>query len=274
MKFLRDPLMLFLLLGLGIYAAAIAFEAPEISYDIEIREADVKRLADQWNMQMRRAPTAAELNGLLEQFIREEIYYREAQRLNLDVNDTIVRRRMVQKLTFLTEDIATATALSEDELRQHYTENAESYQVPTRYSFRHRYFSADRRTSAEADARAALEDADIVGDPFMLQRAYAQRSEREIGDLFGREFAAGLAQLTAGESWQGPIKSAYGWHAVLLTEVEATRLPAFEEIAARVEVDAQQARRQAANTAYYDDLRALYQISNVDADGNATPFDG
>ena len=260
MNWLKDPLVTFLIAGAAIFVLAGLFSAEEISYDVEVRDADIKRLYDQWSMQMRRPPTDQELAGLVDQFVKEEIYYRESQRLGLDANDTIVRRRMVQKLTFLTEDIATATPMEESALREYFDENLEDYRVPERFSFSHRYFSSDRRDDAKADATSAL-TSDDAGDPFMLQKEYNGRSEREIGDLFGRNFAAALSELTPSEQQQGPVESAYGWHTIVLRSSQASFIPAFEDIAERIAVDAQQAARREANEAYYEDLKARYSIS-------------
>ncbi len=259
MNWLKDPLVTFLIAGAAIFFIAGLFSDEEISYDVEVRDADIKRLYDQWNMQMRRPPTDQELAGLVDQFVKEEIYYRESQRLGLDANDTIVRRRMVQKLTFLTEDIATATPLEESPLREYFEENQEDYRVPQRFSFSHRYFSSDRREDAKRDATRAL-DTDDNGDPFMLQKEYNGRSEREIGDLFGRGFARALAELEPRDSDQGPIESAFGWHTIRLKMVQTTFVPTFDEVAERVVIDAQQAVRRAANEAYYDDLKARYNV--------------
>ena len=125
MNWLKDPLVAFLAIGAAIFLVTSFFSSEEISYEVEIGEVDVERLRDQWELQMRRPPSHGELWDLLNQFVREEIYYRESQRLGLDVNDSIVRQRMVQKLTFLTEDIATtapiANAVSYTHLRAHET---------------------------------------------------------------------------------------------------------------------------------------------------------
>ena len=112
MKWLKDPLILFFIGGAFLFAIAELADSDEISYQIDIREPDLTRLNDQWEMQMRRPATEQEMENLTEQLIKEEIYYREAMRLGLDQNDTIVRRRMVQKLTFMTEDIATTDITS------------------------------------------------------------------------------------------------------------------------------------------------------------------
>ncbi|MEE4282614.1 MAG: hypothetical protein V2I41_11775 [Pseudomonadales bacterium] len=102
MTWYKDPLLFFLLIGAAIYALSLWALGEDEAYQIVVGKQDLQRLNDQWSMQMRRPPSEQELAGLVEQFIKEEIYYREAMRLGLDANDTIVRRRMVQKLTFLT----------------------------------------------------------------------------------------------------------------------------------------------------------------------------
>ena len=263
MRVFKDPLWLFLLAGGAMFLLAETFAEDEIPYTINVTAADVSRLSDQWAMQMRRPPTQVELEGLIEQHIKEEIYYREAQRLQLDKNDTIVRRRLVQKLTFLTEDIALAEPLDDEGLRKFFAEHQTDYQVPTRYSFSHRYFSTDRRENAAADAKAALTDQNLTDDAFMLRKSYALRSHRDIADLFGTQFATQLKALTPSEAWQGPIQSAYGWHPVRLLAVEDAYIPDFESVRDRVEIDAQQAARRAADDAHFQKLKEKYEINTA-----------
>ena len=261
----KDPIWVFV--GIGILMFGLAnFSATDETYQVVVSQAQTQRLNDQWQAQMRRPPTAAEMEGLIDQYIKEEIYYREALRLGLDGDDTIVRRRLVQKLTFLTEDIATLTPPDDATLEAYYQENRENYRVPERISFRHRYFSADRRNTPDApnaardQASTAVDDSSLTGDPFMLQKNFARRSQREIGDLFGSAFAEALITLPVAEDWQGPVQSAYGWHPVQITHREASRIPEYSEIKERVRVDAQQAARREANQAYYDELRSRYEI--------------
>ena len=264
-RWLRDPLLAFLALGTAIFAGSSLLGRPSDEQTIRVDQAEINRLQEQWRAQMGRAPSEEELSGLVEQFIREEIYYREALRLSLDQGDVIVRRRLVQKLTFLTEDIATSQPPSEAEQRAFYAANPERYRLPARYSFRHRYFSSDRRADAEADALAAQADPSLPADPFMLQKAYAERSQREIGDLFGREFAAALATLQPGSNWQGPLRSAYGWHLVQVDKALPEALPPLAQVAARVANDLDVQRRQDANTAYYEELRSRYLVISLEA---------
>ena len=257
---LKDPLVLFLALGVVIFWIAALGSASDGDDLIEVGEPDLNRLSDQWQAQMGRPPTPRELDGLIEQFIREEAYFREAMRLSLDEGDIIVRRRLVQKLRFLTEDIATGQPPAGTELLAFYDANAERYRRPTRYTFSHRYFSTDRREDAHADAGAALADAGIAGDPFMLQRSYAARSAREIGNLFGAAFAESLSALEPMERWQGPIRSAYGWHLVKLEERLPEALPPYGEVAKQVATDLNLERRERANEAYYESLLERYEV--------------
>ena len=257
---MKDPLIAFLGLGAALFAAAILLEGDASDTVINVDDAEMNRLTQQWNAQMGRSPTAEELEGLIESFIQEEIYFREALRLSLDQGDIIVRRRLVQKLNFLTEDIAASQAPTDAELRAFHDANAERYRLPARYSFRHRYFSTDRRADAKADAEAALLNPEAKGDPFMLQRAYAERSERAIGDLFGRAFAKALAQLSPSPDWQGPLRSAYGWHLVQLEQALPEAQPPFGEVAGRVATDWAAERREQANAAYYEALRSRYEV--------------
>ncbi len=260
MTWIRDPLFAFLAVGLVLFFITDWLSEEDIPYTIAIGEQDLNRLNDQWSMQMRRPPTEDELSGLVEQFVKEEIYYREARRLGLDENDTIVRRRLVQKLTFLTEDIATANEPTEAELRTFYDTNIDKYRLPERISFKHRYFSSDRREQARKDATQAIDNPSEPGDPFMLQREYALRSAREVRDLFGREFAEALMSLEPSTTWQGPLKSAYGWHPVLVTQKVEDMVEPFEQVIERVRLDSQQAARNAANEEYYKQLKARYDV--------------
>ncbi len=259
-NWLKDPLLLFLIVGALIFWLADLVPSNGEDYVIDITDNHLNRLTDQWQAQMGRPPTERELTGLVDQFVREEVYYREAMRMSLDQNDVIVRRRMVQKLTFLTEDIATSRPPDDAELQDFFEQHPQRYRKPARYSFRHRYFSVDRREDARRDAVNALTDAAVGGDPFMLQRTYAERSEREIGDLFGEEFAQGITRLTPSDAWQGPVRSAYGWHLVQLEQQLPEELPPFAEVAAKVAIDIQSERRELANQSYLEGLLSRYEI--------------
>lgn len=271
---LREPLLWFAVLGAGLFWINARFGADDVA-PVVVNDAIRGRLADQWQAQMGQAPSRAELQGLIDGWIKEEVYAREAAAMGLDRDDTIIRRRLVQKLTFLTEDQATITPPDPETLRAYYQNNLAAYAEPARYSFEHIYFNADRRSSAEADAAAVLQQlqdaaddrselAQGSGDPFMLQRQFAGRSARQIGDLFGADFAKALVALPdhpgAASPWHGPIKSAYGVHLARITGIVPARTQSFEEAAARIAIDYGQTRRQEASEAFYEALRDRYPV--------------
>jgi len=257
-RVLREPLLYFLGAGALLFWLTGASSGASDSHDIVVTAAERQRLQDQWTAQVGRAPSTAELARLVDDWTREEIYYREALALGLDDGDVIIRRRLVQKLEFLTQDMAATAEPTLAELTGHYEIHADRYREPERFSFVHRYFSS-QRPDAETAAHAAAADDGAEGDPFILQRTYAARSEAEIAELFGKEFAAAITALPTGV-WSGPVRSAYGWHAVRVDTRIPARLPPLEEIRERVGRDLQQARRDAANAAFYAALRARYRI--------------
>ena len=241
------------------FLAASHFSDEEISYVVELDDEDVQRISDKWATQMRRSPTEQELSGLLADFVRDEIYYREAQRLSLNINDSIVRARMIQKLTFLTEDIATGVSLSDEALRRYYSENEKDYEIPQRFSFSHRYFSTDKRADPQKDAMEPILSGE-KGDLFLAGHDYFEQSRVQIRKVFGEEFAIALSKLSSKREFQDPIKSAYGWHIVRLERLTESFTPQFESIANRVLSDAKQAMRTSANQVYYDTLMTKYQV--------------
>ena len=193
---------LFLLFGGLLFVIAATQEDQRV---IRVTEGDIQRIEEQWQQQMRRDPTPAERASLINQFIRDEAYYQEALALQLDAGDTIVKRRLIQKLSFLTEDLVGTVTPDEATLRAFHTKHQDDYRTPEQFSFSHIYFSADRPVEspeqrADILATKAVEDPTLEGDPFMLQREYARRSTREIGDLFGRAFAKNLAELPVQEA--------------------------------------------------------------------------
>ena len=261
----REPLVYFLAAGAVLFWLWSWRAASDDSYRIEVDAQERARLAAQWQAQMGRAPTTAEQQGLVDQFVREEIYYREALRMGLDEDDVIIRRRLAQKLTFLTEDIATAGEPAPATLRAHYEDNLPRYRSVERFSFEHRYFSAERHEDAQARAHQTIDALNqdtspaFSPDPFMLQAQFEQRSVAEVASLFGGEFAQGLASLNTGV-WDGPVRSAYGWHAVRVTHREPARQLAFDEVDKRVARDFADHQRDNANRRYYESLRSRYQV--------------
>ncbi|MGH7292065.1 MAG: peptidyl-prolyl cis-trans isomerase, partial [Myxococcota bacterium] len=245
---MREPLLHFLLLGAVIFGfyhwASRGSSGVEPSHEIQLTPDDLLQLDLYFESQWRRPPTSEELDRLVENKVQEEVLYREALALGLDKDDTIVKRRMAQKMQFLAEDVAAAHEPTRDELRAWFARNTDKFALPSRVSLRHLYFGSDRRGArAHDDAVAALaklagqpQDAKLaaaLADPFMFQDYYGDRSSGELAKEFGPQFALSVGKLAPG-SWQGPIESGYGWHLVFVDTSVPGRIPAFEEVEADV----------------------------------------
>jgi hypothetical protein len=187
---LKDPLFHFLLIGAAVFALFYQVADPNIDRPnrIVVTADDIDRMSALWMRRWQRPPTPAELEGLIKAHIREEVLYREARALGLEQDDTIVRRRMAQKMEFLFEDLAPLAEPTEEELRVFLEDNAGRFRESARFSFTHVYLSAERRgEQAVQDASILLDDLRIqgaaadpvaVGDPFMLDHRFDDLSER------------------------------------------------------------------------------------------------
>ena len=271
MKLFREPLLHFVLLGALIFAVN-AWREPRraavvATARIEVTAAVVERLCAGYARQFNRAPDEEELRGLVTGHIREEVLCREALALGLDRDDTIVRRRLAQKMEFLTDDITGAAEPDEAALQRFFAENAARYAKPARVSFRHVYLSKEKRgAGVDAAAREALAalgkgvSDDTLGDAFLHGFEFSEREPEDITALFGREFAAQVATLREG-AWSGPVASSYGLH---LVRVEARAEPkpvALEAVRAAVLRDFNDERRRTANREIFGRLRERYQVA-------------
>jgi hypothetical protein len=273
-RWLREPLLHFLLLGVALFAVYAYTQrgrgGVESSKQIALSLDDVRQLDMYFESQWRRPPTPEELDRLVENKVQEEVLYREALALGLDKDDTIVKRRMAQKMQFLAEDVAAAREPTTPELKSWYERNSQKFAQPSRFSFRHLYFSPDRRGArAHDDAAEALarltgqpQDAKLatsLADPFMFQEYYRDRTPDYLGKEFGPQFAQAVERLSPG-SWQGPIESGFGWHLVYVDTVIPGRVPAFEEIEPDVRTAWLGEQKALAWEKAYKDMRARYTV--------------
>jgi parvulin-like peptidyl-prolyl isomerase len=282
---LREPLLHFLLLGVALFAvSAYLNRGPGggvSSTQILLSLDDLRQLEMSFEAQWQRPPTPDEFSRLVENKVQEEVLYREALAIGLDKDDTIVKRRMAQKMQFLAEDVAAAHEPTTDELKAWFEQNTAKFALPSRFSFRHLYFSPDRRGArARDDAAQALaqlagqvEDAALaasLADPFMFQDYYRDRAPEYLGKEFGPQFAHAVEQLSPG-SWQGPIESGFGWHLVYVDTVIPGSIPAFEEIEPDVKTAWLGDQKARAWEKAYKDMRAKYTVllPAPPADGSA-----
>jgi hypothetical protein len=216
-----------------------------------------------------RPPSAQELSGLVEDHVIEEILYREALALGLDRDDTVIRRRLRQKMEFLAQDPIDAAEPTEAELGAFLAENPERFQAPARVSFRQIFINADRRGSAAAEeARRLLAEltalprpaeAEILGDPFLLPHYFDQVTEQEVERQFGKAFAKVLGTVASGR-WVGPIDSAYGLHLVFVHDRRAGEALDLAQARRAVEREWRARRRVEAKDAFYERLRRRHRV--------------
>ena len=273
-RLLREPLVHFLLLGVALFAANHYLErgrgGAEPSRQIRLTLDDLRQLNLLFQSQWRRPPTPEEFARLVESKVQEEVLYREGLAMGLDKDDTIVKRRMAQKVQFLAEDVAAARQPTAADLRAWYDRHSDQFALPPRLSFRHVYFSPDRRGSrARDDAVSVLaklagqpEDSKVaapLADPFMFQDYYSDRTPERLAKEFGPPFAQVLARLRPA-SWQGPIESGYGWHLVFVHSIVPGRTPAFEEVESDVKTAWLNDQKQQGWRTAYAAMRAKYTV--------------
>jgi peptidyl-prolyl cis-trans isomerase C len=266
----RQPLVHFLLAGVVLFAASSFLERNNgrRSSAIQVSAAEIQRLEDVWSRQYGRTPTPSELRNLIDDYVREEVYYREAVASGLDKDDSIIRRRLVEKMEFLSQEVASGEP-NDKELQEYFDRNREKFQLPAQVAFSHVFFSPTKRgATLQSDAANALVlienkktsgDASKLGDPFMLQSEYPLQTAEEVRALFGSEFTDQLFKLRTGE-WQGPIRSSYGLHLVRIVRYQRSHAPQLDEVRSQVVTDFKNARLQDASEAYYARLRQHYQI--------------
>ena len=283
---LREPLLQFLLIGLALFTVQRVLPPGRAEQSdrkrIVLTEDDVNQLSVIWQAQGHPPPTPKEMQSLLESRIREEVLYREALAMGLDKDDTIVRRRMVQKMDFLAEDLSDLREPSREELKRWFASNAEQFRLPGRVSFRHLYFSFDKHGEKTAVVAAAAlrqvagkppdsSEAAAVADPFMFLDYYGDRSFDDVAKTFGPGFARALFELRTG-SWQGPIESGYGWHLVFITALTSSRLPEFEEVEGDVKRAWVNEQRAEFKRKAFEAMRASYEVVLPKVPTNAAPM--
>ena len=285
---LREPLLHFLLIGLALFAIYAYLHRGrlgiESSRQIPISLDDLRQMDVYFESQWHRPPTPQEFQAMVEDKVREEVLYREGLAMGLDKDDEIVKRRMAQKMQFLAEDVAAAYQPSTTELKAWFDKNPQKFALPSRYSFRHLYFSPDKRgKSAQADAAAAMTKiagqsegsklAASLADQFMFQDYYGDRTPEAIAKEFGPQFAVALEKLKP-RSWQGPVESGYGWHLVYVDTIIPGRIPAFEEMEPDVKTAWLAEQKQTAWQKAYSEMRAKYTVllpGPPDANAPQTP---
>lgn len=267
---LKDPIVYFLFVGFLLFIGS-AYSGSGSEQTIIISRSDQIDWVNSWQNEFDRLPTRSEYNVLRDQKIKEELSVTEALALRLDQNDPVIRRRLIQKLEYSAEAAAIGE-LDEAELRSFFEANAANYQHPARFSFQHIYFGDENPDEAYSRAELALQNLSAgispIGDPFIQQNDYVQRTELEVIEVFGRDFAneiitiatQGQAGSDSKSKWHGPVQSSYGFHMVKLTSYVPARAQSFEQAYVRTLRDFQAERGRSARDDLYRSLFEKYDV--------------
>lgn len=272
-RWLREPLLHFVLIGAGLFALFAwvnRHQTTATPRQIVLTEDDILQMVVAWRAQGLPEPNAEQMQSLLDSKIREEVLYREAVAMGLDQQDTIVKRRMAQKMDFLAEDLSTLREPSREELQAWFKAHPKDFAYPSRITFQHLYFSSDEHGEKTRDAAASAltklqgrpanaPEAASLGDAFMFQNDYSDRTPDQVGAVFGGKFAKALFELKPG-AWSGPIESGFGWHLVFIDSLAAERTPEFEEVEAEVKEQWLANQRAEFKRHAYDTMRAKYEV--------------
>ena len=268
-RLIHEPLLHFLIAGVLIFAVYDAFDedaTPSSSNTITIGDTEMQFLRAQHEKLWGRPPTDGELAPLVQEFVREEVLYREGVAMGLDQDDVIVRRRIGQKMEFLIGDLAVPAEPDDETMTTYLEVSRDKYLEPPHLTFTHVYFNVDQRgEQAHTDAVAVLaelgerERAPEAGDRFALSVDYAGKTARELDQTFGPAFGEQLLAVPVGQ-WSGPLESAYGLHLVRVLARTEPRLPDFDELRDRLSADYSFETRQAANALALERLTERYQI--------------
>lgn len=270
----KQPLLHFLILGALIFVSypflRESTSAEGNRQELVVTPGRIEMLSANFLKVWQRPPSSEELDGLIDDFIREEIYYREALAIGLDRDDTIVRRRMRQKMEFITADLSDQRQPSDQDLSAFLEENRRNYQIDPEFDFQHIYLDPSKRKgSIEKDAQSLLKqlktsgtllDFANLGDRIMLENAFESVSQSEVDRLFGTGFGETLNGLEIG-SWQGPLKSGYGMHLIRVDQRTPARSPELDEVRTIILRDWQSANRQKTNENIFSKLKERYTIT-------------
>ena len=272
-RILREPLVHFLALGALVFLIAALRAAPPGREASELRivvtAGDVQHIADGFARTWQRQPTPEELSGLVDEWVRDEVYYREALALGLERDDAVVRRRLRQKMEFVVEDALAGPPPSDAELQAYLDAHPDVFRTEPTVSFRQVYLDRDERGArAAGDAQALVArlrlagpdfDTAALGDRIMLPDDYEHVPASEVARDYGDDFARALADLPVSE-WSGPITSGYGLHVVFVRNRTAGRVPALAEVREAVARELGAATRRQMVENAYQALRTRYEI--------------
>jgi hypothetical protein len=272
----KQPLLHFVLVGLLLFLIYGFFgknEADIAKSEIYITKGQIDLMRTHWTRQLGRVPTNEEMQGLINDFIREEILMREAIAMGLDKDDIIIRRRLAQKMEFIAGDMLTVKEPDSAEIANYYENNKALFQEPGNISFYQIYFSVDKRAeeasqdlaikTREELSKQELSQIDFMsyGDRTMLQTEFMDLSVENLKSEFGAGEIVEKIPLAELNQWEGPYRSSFGLHLIYVTARKPAYLAEIKAVTGRIKAKIIEERKMAMDSMFIAEIRSRYRIT-------------
>ena len=274
-KFLTEPLLQFLVMGgmLYIFVSFIQHQKEKLSKEIVVDGERVALLVRNYKTQTGELPSRDQLNAMIDNYIKEEIFFREAKKMGLDKDDEIIRRRLSQKFDFVRSDLKQIDPPGEQQLREFYKRHTSLFETEGSVNFSHIFFSSDRSTDRVAKSRAltvlrqlngtSVQRAPEEGDRFPLQYDYTDQTALDIREMFGdKPIVDSLFKSSVGQ-WSGPVQSGYGWHLLYISKRNANSVMSYETNKELIQEKYMEIAREKENDKTFDLLAKSYIIKRT-----------
>ncbi len=277
-KLLKEPFLHFIFIGIALFVLyGLVNDKTNSKNTILINDFDVANIIAGWEMQWKRPPTEKELQNLINLKVKQEIFYQEALKMNLDHNDEIIKRRLAQKMKFLSNDIASLKEPTDEELQEYFKDHSEKYLTPYSYSLYQITFSPDKRVNNYNDAaetlalfpNATFEEMKDKGDKLPFSYFFEDVSANDLGLQLGSKFPDALLNKEVNK-WIGPVPSGFGYHLVYTTKIQKPQLPEFNVIKMKINNDFEYDHQKEIDELIYTELKKKYKI---DIDIKSEDFD-
>jgi len=262
---LREPILLIILFGILLFwlYSSISSYYESKNKQIYVSTGQVELLKESFTKTWNRPPVESELEAQIENYIKDEVFYREAVKLGLDKTDPAVKRRLRQLMELMLDDNSRAYP-SEDQLQTYLQDNPDKFQEDPRISFSHIYFATEDKQGAIELLPGLQDDSingqDYTGSMIMIPDKFEDESQSSLNGIFGTEFSSAIFDLEAG-NWQGPVASAYGWHLVQISKITPGLLPDLDDVWDQVEREWLFNQRQVRNEEQYEQMKDQYVIA-------------
>jgi len=262
-RILQEPLLHFLVVGSLLFFYLSSTDT-ETKPQVTITQGKIKQLTAQFEKTRQRTPSDIELKVLIKNQIREDLAFAHGVQIGLIENDSIIKRRVQQKIEFMLKDSIAGIEPSREDLETYLMEHKEQYTMAPVYSFKQVYINPEQHEDFDVFIED-LQNKDLnskyknLGDSMMLESEYTHINTAQIARLFGRKFAKALDSVSL-ESWYGPVKSGYGLHLVCIDSKIPKHVAKLDEVKKELKRDFRMDAQKKAINAFYDTLKAQYDV--------------